>query len=99
MKQRKFELTDSERITLENALMNHPKFHFRRRCEVLLLCSNGEFVDDLSDLFGIRSRSIYTWMNRWRDMGIVGLGILKGRGLKSKLSTLGEQEVDQLKKQ
>lgn len=98
MKRREFYLTDSERITLENAVMNHPKFHFRRRCEALLLCSNGELIEEVADLFGIRTRSIYTWMNRWRDMGIVGLGILKGRGLKSKLSQLTEQEVKELKK-
>jgi len=98
MKRREFCLTASERITLENGVMNHPKFHFRRRCEALLLCSEGEFIEDVADLFGIRTRSIYTWMDRWRDMGIVGLGILKGRGLKSKLSQLKEQQVEELKK-
>ena len=47
---------------------------------MLLSLLNGEFIEDVADLFGIRVRSIYRWMDRWRDMDIVGLGILKGAG-------------------
>lgn len=98
MKRRKFYLSDSERITLENGCKNHPKFHFRQRCQALLLCSDGELIEEVADLFRIRTRTIYTWMDRWRDMGISGLGILKGRGVKSKLSVLTQEQVDTLKK-
>ncbi len=98
MTRRKFYLTDSERMTLEDGSKHHPKFHFRQRCQTLLLCSDGELIEDVADLFSIRTRTIYTWMDRWRDMGISGLGILKGRGLKSKLSALSENQVTSLKK-
>jgi hypothetical protein len=37
-------------------------------------------------------------MNRWRDIGIIGLMIIPGRGLKAKLSQLEEEIVKLVKK-
>ena len=98
MRTRKFQLTDSERITLENGHKNHPKSHFRQRCHALLLCNAGWKIKDVAKLYNIRTRSIYAWMNRWRDIGVIGLTIIPGRGLKAKLSQLEEETVTLVKK-
>ena len=39
-------------------------------------------------LLNIRQEAIYQWIKRWHTMGIVGLMILSGRGLKAPLSDL-----------
>lgn len=91
-------LNETEKETLENAFKFHPKSHVRRRCHVLLLSNEGWKVKNLVMLYCVRSRTIYTWMDRWRDMGIVGLMILPGRGVKPKLSDKDSKLVKVVKK-
>lgn len=91
-------LTDPERITLQNGYQNHPKHHFRQRCHALLLSDTGWSCKEIADLFNIRTRTIYTWMDRWESMGLVGLMIQSGRGLKPLLNILDSDLVNQVKK-
>jgi transposase len=81
-------LLDSELVTLQEAQKNSPKAHFRMRCSAIELSNRGKSVPFIADLFVTRTDTIYTWMNRWDTMGIVGLMILPGRGLKAKLDDL-----------
>lgn len=87
-----------ERKTLEEGYCHHPKHHFRQRCHALLLSDEGQTVPQIAKLFKTRTRTIYTWMNRWQNTGIVGLMILPGRGLKSKFSTHDSNLVGLIKK-
>lgn len=98
MRTRTFELTETEKLTLENGHKNHPKAHFRQRCHTLLLCGTGLRIKDVAKLYNIRTRTIYTWMNKWETIGITGLYIASGRGLKSKLGQLSEDRVKLVKK-
>lgn len=91
-------LDTHERETLENGYRNHPKFHVRQRCHALLLSDEGWQVKDIAKLFNVRTRTIYEWMNRWTSMGIIGVMILPGRGLKTKLSIDDEAIVETVKK-
>lgn len=91
-------LVSLDRVTLENGYKNHSKFHFRQRCKALLLSDEGWSVKDIAKLFHTRTRTIYTWMSRWESMGIVGLMILPGRGIKPKLSTLDTNLIEMVKK-
>lgn len=95
---RKIKLTKSEKETLLEGYKNHPKAHFRLRCHTLLLSSEGMTVQELMKITKTRSRTIYTWMDRWETMGIIGLTILQGRGVKAKLSDKDESLITLVKK-
>jgi transposase len=95
---RHVQLSKSERITLEAGYKNHIKSHVRQRCQALLLSDEGWQVKQVAKLHHTRTRTIYTWMNRWTDLGIVGMMILPGRGLKPKLSVQDQAVVQLVKK-
>jgi len=91
-------LTTIEQQTLEEGYKNHPKAHFRLRCHALLLSHEGMPIKSIRKITKTRSRTIYTWMDRWEQMGIVGLSILKGRGKKPTLCDKDEKLVTLIKK-
>ncbi|MCH2081248.1 MAG: helix-turn-helix domain-containing protein [Saprospiraceae bacterium] len=91
-------LSTAERTTLENGYKHHPKHHFRQRCQAMLLSDSGEPIPKIAELFKVRTRTIYTWMDRWTSSGIVGLMILPGGGVKSKLRINDSNLVELVKK-
>ena len=95
---RYIKLTKCERETLEECYKGHAKFHVRQRCQALLLSSEGWSVKQIAQLHHVRSRTIYTWMNRWQAMGLIGVMILPGRGVKPKLSGQDQGVVEVVKK-
>ena len=82
---RYIKLNKEEEQTLEQGLRNHSKHHFRQRCQALLLSGQGKPVKELAVMYSVRTRTIYSWMDRWEDMGIAGLAIQPGRGVKPTL--------------
>ena len=86
-------LTDLEETTLREGYKNHPKFHVRNRCHALLLSFEGLTIPVIKSILKTRRRTIYSWMNRWEEKGIVGLMIAPGRGVKPKLSQEHEELV------
>lgn len=90
-------LSSSEQATLEAGYKNSRKHHFRNRCHSILLSYEGYTVSEIAKLYKVRSRTIYTWFNRWESMGLVGLMILQGRGVKAKLDELSEAQMEQVK--
>ena len=88
-------LTEFELVTLQEAQKNSMKVHFRNRCLAIELSSRGKSGVYIANLLSTRPETIYTWMNRWESMGITGLKILSGRGLKAKLDILlSEPELE-----
>jgi len=63
-----------------------------------LLSDEGWQVKEIAELLKTRTRTIYSWMNRWQTMGLVGLTILPGRGLKARLSIQDKTMVEIVKK-
>lgn len=96
-KMRNISLEANERKTLEDCYNNRPKSHVRKRAQSLLLSDEGWAVKQIASLHQTRTRTIYTWYDRWEKMG-VGLLILSGRGLKPKLSITNEDLVKVVKK-
>jgi transposase len=92
-------LTSEEIITLEQAVKNHPKSHFRTRCESLLLSNRGYDIKSIATLFQTRIHTIGTWFSNWNEKGIVGLQIVTGRGRKSDLSTVSDAFIEDIKEQ
>jgi transposase len=81
-------LLASELVTLQDAQKHAVKAHFRNRCHAIELSDRGKSVPYIADLLKTRTDTIYTWINRWESMGIIGLTIQPGRGLKAKLNSL-----------
>lgn len=95
---RNIRLKENERTMLEACYENHPKSHVRKRAQSLLLSDADWAVKQIATLHQTRTRTIYTWFDRWEEMGIVGLLILPGRGLKPKLSITDKDLVEIVKK-
>jgi transposase len=92
-------LTSEEVLTLEEAVKNHSKSHFRIRCESLLLSNRGYDIKSIAALFQTRINTIGTWFFNWTDKGIVGLQIVTGRGRKSDLSTVSDALIQDIQEQ
>jgi transposase len=86
-----------ERITLEEAHKNSLKKHFRDRCQCILLSSEGFTVKNLASVYKTRTRTIYTWIHRYNEMGFLGLKIQPGRGLKSTMNSLTTEQIELIK--
>lgn len=79
------ELSGLEIVTLQESQKHHKKGHFRNRCAAIELSNRGKSVTYIADLLETRPDTVYSWINRWEECGLVGLMILPGRGLKAKL--------------
>lgn len=90
-------LSESEILSLENIIKSDAKAHFRNRCQCILLSNRCYTVKDLSRLYEVRTRSIYTWIHNYEELGIESLNISVGRGVKAKLDTLSEDNIKLLK--
>jgi len=82
--QKKFiKLTPEEIITLQEGRKNHSSYQFRDRCHCLLLSNEGKEVKDIAEILQVSTISIYTWLHRWQEKGVVGLMNQKGQGRKA----------------
>ncbi len=81
--QKKFiQLSEAEKITLQEGMKNGKSHLFRERCHSLLLSADGYGVKDLAEVFRVSQIMIYNWLRRWEKGGLVGLRDLPGRGRK-----------------
>lgn len=92
-------LSPEEGQTLEEGVKNHTKSYFRMRCEALLLSNRSYKVEQIADLFQVRTHTVRSWMNGWEKQGIVGLQIGKGRGRKPAISLVDSSLVEAIKEQ
>lgn len=92
-------LSESEIITLEQAVKYHPKFYFRTRCKSLLLSNRGYDIKSISVLFQIRIHTVGTWFSNWSKKGLMGLQIEKGRGRKADLSLVSEEVLQDIEEE
>ena len=83
MKKKFIELSEAEKITLQEGERNGKAQAFRERCHCLRLSSEGYQVKELASIFRVSEISIYTWFKRWEAGGIVGLRDKAGRGRKA----------------
>ena len=81
--QKKFtKLTEEEKITLREGMKNGKSHLFRARCHCLLLSAEQGEVKDLAAVFRVSLITVYGWLKRWENSGLVGLRDLPGRGRK-----------------
>lgn len=81
--QKKFiQLSEAEKITLQEGMKNGKSHLFRARCHCLLLSAEQGEVKDLAAVFRVSLITVYGWLKRWENSGLVGLRDLPGRGRK-----------------
>ena len=96
MKKKFIKLNEAEKITLQEGGKNGKAQAFRERCHCLWLSSQGYEVKELAKIFRVSEISIYGWLKRWEQSGIVGLRDKEGRGRKPILQAA---DLPQIKKQ
>ena len=82
MKKKFIELSEVEKITLQEGEKNGTATTFRQRCQCLRLSSEGYQVKELAQVFQVSEICVYSWFKRWEAGGIVGLRDKAGRGRK-----------------
>ena len=86
-KTRIIELTDEQRMALENGYRKGKNHAFRLRCQMVLLKSEKRSSLEIAEILGCCEVVINNWLTRFEQEGITGLQTRAGRGRKPKLST------------
>lgn len=86
-------LTASARIELENGLKTSNNHAFRKRCQTVLLKSDGRHSIDVGKIVGMSNVSVNSWLKRYKAEGIEGLLTKSGRGRKSIIRKVEDQEA------
>jgi transposase len=77
------ELSAAERAALEQGHEQGPSPAFRRRCQMILLKSQGRTSSQVAEMVGVCEMSIHNWVHRYEQEGIDGLQTKPGRGRKA----------------
>jgi transposase len=83
MQKKYVKLTREEILTLQEGRKNHHSYQFRDRCHCLLLSNEGKQVKQIAGILQVSTISIYSWLQRWQEKGLVGLLNQKGQGRKA----------------
>lgn len=91
-------LTESEVQILEYQYKNGSKHHFRTRCQGILLSQEGLSVSKIAKRLKKDVDTIYSWINRYNQSGLLGLENQKGQGNKATLNDLSKRQIEILEK-
>ena len=67
------ELTEPERMTLQELAEHHPYTDFRRRALGILALGKGHPFSVAADILGVSLPTSYNWAKAWETKGLVGL--------------------------
>lgn len=67
------QLTDVERLTLQQLALNHRHRDIRTRATGILLLGRQLKPQPIADELGVSHQSVYTWAKAWRESGLCGL--------------------------
>lgn len=79
---RTIELTVEQQKALQEGYQLGKTHAFRRRCQLVLLKSEGRTSKEVSRIIKMNEISINTWLDRYQSEGIAGLMTKPGRGRK-----------------
>ena len=82
-------MSAAQRAALEHGHQNGASSTFGRRCQMILLKSQGRTSSQVAEIVGSCEMSVHNWVHRYHDQGIDGLATKAGRGRKAIL-----QEAD-----
>ncbi len=69
----RIELTEAERLTLEELSRNHPFPDSRRRALRVLALAKGHLPKVVADILGVTAASVYNGEKWWQTLGLTGL--------------------------
>ena len=87
------ELTDKERLQLEEGFRRGKSHSFRMRCRAILLKSNGLTSKDVGIQTEMTDISVNSWVKRFECEGVTGLDTRPGRGRKPIMDSSDEDAV------
>lgn len=68
-----YTLTESELLTIEQAIKNDSDWRVRQRAQVIRLLHKGHKAPEIAELLSISTGPVYYWHKRWREDGLEGL--------------------------
>ncbi len=83
---RTLQLSTEQKKALQQGYRNGKSHGLRRRCQVVLLSSEGRGCKEIGGLLGMNQVSVSHWLNRYEAEGIEGLSTRQGRGRKPLLN-------------
>lgn len=87
------ELDVEQRAALEQGYRTGASHAFRRRCQMVLLKSQGLSSAQVSQIVGGCEVTVNSWLGRYQSEGIGGLETRSGRGRKAILHSAQDREV------
>ena len=90
-------LIEAQKRLLEKGYRTGKSHIYRRKCHCILLSTEGKTVQELAELYSVKTRTIYSWFDLWETQGIKGLELKAGRGRKPKLDASNETQVKTVK--
>jgi transposase len=85
-------LSAEERSVLEKGHQNGKTHAFRKRCQVILLKSEGRTSKSVGSIVKMSNMSVDAWVRRYKSEGIDGLKTKAGRGRKPLLDKEKDKE-------
>jgi transposase len=77
------ELSAAQRAALEKGYHEGASHAFRRRCQMILLKSEGRTAAQVAEILGGCEVVVNTWLRRYQSQGLEGLHTQPGRGRKA----------------
>ena len=77
------ELSVAQRAALEQGYQQSHSHTVRRRCQMILLKSQGRTASQVAEIVGSCEMSVHNWVHRYQRQGLEGLATKPGRGRKA----------------
>jgi len=87
------ELSEEERVTLEELFKHHSNARQRQRAQGLLLSVRGFSIDEIARIYEVDRDTVSSWFTRWDRLGLVGLQDAPRSDTPPKLSGAEQQRV------
>lgn len=87
-------LSEEEMLTLKMMSTHHPNSFVRQRAQGLIMNHNGIRANQISDIFSIQVRTVYSWFKSYETKGFIGLYTKKGQGRRSVILSLSSEEQE-----
>lgn len=72
-KQNNYTLSESELLTIEQAIKSDPDLRVRQRAQIIRLLHKGYKAKEIAELLSISTGPVYYWYKRWQQAGLDGL--------------------------
>lgn len=93
---RYIELSEVEKVTLEELFKHHRNSRQRQRAHGLLLSARGFSSDEIAEIYEVDRDTVSSWFTRWEQLGLVGLQDAPRSGKPPKLTETEQHRVLEL---